>query len=146
MCRSILCWPCHPVQQAIVRVDDWHHCPHADWFRPPPLSFWLLSYQKAGYLQVIDNLQTIVQTCQIIFHEIRWDLLLLVGATLGNSAGVNAVIIEIETGRFRNIPSESRMCQFCKNEIEDELHFVCVCPVYSNHRKILFNEITLIWT
>ena len=51
--------------------------------------------------------------------------------------------LEIETGRFRNIPSESRMCHFCKNEIEDELHFVCVCPVYSNHRKILFNEIIL---
>ena len=52
--------------------------------------------------------------------------------------------LEIETGRFRNIPSESRMCHFCKNEIEDELNFVCVCPVYSNHRKILFNEIILI--
>ena len=51
--------------------------------------------------------------------------------------------LEIETGRFRNIPSESRMCHFCKNEIEDQLHFVCVCPVYSNHRKILFNEIIL---
>ena len=51
--------------------------------------------------------------------------------------------LEIETGRFRNIPSESRMCHFCKNEIGDELHFVCVCPVYSNHRKALFNEIIL---
>ena len=51
--------------------------------------------------------------------------------------------LEIETGRFRNIPSESRVCHFCKNEIEYELHCVCVCPVYSNHRKILFNEIIL---
>ena len=33
------------------------------------------------------------------------------------------------------------MCHFCKNEIVDELYFVCVCPVYSNHRNILFNEI-----
>ena len=51
--------------------------------------------------------------------------------------------LEIEMGRFRNIPSESRMCHFCKNEIEDKLHFVCVCPAYSNHRNILFNEIIL---
>ena len=35
--------------------------------------------------------------------------------------------LEIETGRFRNIPSEYGMCHFCKNDIEDELHFVCVC-------------------
>ena len=49
--------------------------------------------------------------------------------------------LEIETGRFRNIPSENRMCHYCKNEIEDELHVMCVCPVYSNHRKILFSEI-----
>ena len=34
-------------------------------------------------------------------------------------------------------------CFTFENEIEDELHFVCVCPVYSNHRKILFNEIIL---
>ena len=51
--------------------------------------------------------------------------------------------LEIETGRFRNIPSENRMCHFCKNEVEDELHFVCVIPVYSNHKNILFNEIIL---
>ena len=51
--------------------------------------------------------------------------------------------LEIETGRFRNIPSENRVCHFCKKEIEDELHFVCVCPVYSYHRNILFNEIIL---
>ena len=51
--------------------------------------------------------------------------------------------LDIETGRFRHIPSESRMCHFCKNEIEDELHFVYVCPVYSNHRKILLNEIII---
>ena len=25
--------------------------------------------------------------------------------------------LEIEMGRFRNIPSENRMCHFCKNEI-----------------------------
>ena len=51
--------------------------------------------------------------------------------------------LEIEMGRFRNIPSGSGMCHFCKNEIDDELHFVCVCPVYSNPRNILFNEIIL---
>ena len=26
-------------------VDDWHHCPHADWFRYP-LSFWFLPRQE----------------------------------------------------------------------------------------------------
>ena len=35
------------------------------------------------------------------------------------------------------------MCHFCKNESEDELHSVCVCPVYSNHKNMLFNEIVL---
>ena len=50
--------------------------------------------------------------------------------------------LEIETGRFRNIPSENRMCHFCKNEIRDELHFLCVCPVHRFHRNRLFNEIS----
>ena len=37
--------------------------------------------------------------------------------------------LAIETGRFTNVHLENRTCILCNNkEIEDEIHFLCVCP------------------
>ena len=38
--------------------------------------------------------------------------------------------LEIETGRFRGISADSRICQLCHTEPETELHYVCHCTVY----------------
>ena len=39
--------------------------------------------------------------------------------------------LHIETGRFNNTKLEERLCQICNsNTIEDEFHFLCVCPHY----------------
>ncbi len=61
--------------------------------------------------------------------------------------------LEIETGRYtpiydkiikqnrRRIPTE-RICKLCVlNEIENEYHFLCICPVYNNLRIALYNKI-----
>ena len=48
--------------------------------------------------------------------------------------------LHIHTGRY-NIsitPRSSRYCQMCMNtgnDLEDEFHFICVCPLYANLRK-----------
>ena len=61
--------------------------------------------------------------------------------------------IRIETGRFTNIrdpitgklkkmKSTERICQLCtKNEIENEIHFLCVCPIYEHLRFLLYSEV-----
>lgn len=38
------------------------------------------------------------------------------------------------TGRRNNIPREFRFCPFCKNILEDELHFMFICPQYNDLR------------
>ena len=45
----------------------------------------------------------------------------------------------IETGRYSRpkIERDDRKCFICKDEIEDELHFVTKCPLYSEERKHL---------
>ena len=45
--------------------------------------------------------------------------------------------LEIETGRYSKpcIPRECRFCSFCKNTVEDELHFLYDCPIYKDIRK-----------
>jgi hypothetical protein len=44
--------------------------------------------------------------------------------------------LAIEEGRFRNIPRESRLCNKCSyNQIENEYHFLLICPFYRELRK-----------
>ena len=63
--------------------------------------------------------------------------------------------LEIETGRYvpifdntlkknRKRTANEHICKLCRlNDIENEYHFLCVCPVYNSRRKILFEEIEL---
>ena len=48
-------------------------------------------------------------------------------------------ILEIEKGRHDNISANQRFCKFCmKNNnycIEDEFHFLSICPIYTDLRK-----------
>ena len=49
--------------------------------------------------------------------------------------------LQIKVGRYKNIPRENRLCNFCPlNEIEDEKHFI-FCPLYENLRKDLFDNL-----
>ena len=48
--------------------------------------------------------------------------------------------LEIEVGRFRNIPLANRICQMCNSGVvEDEIHFLCECNNYSEYRSSLFS-------
>ena len=42
----------------------------------------------------------------------------------------------IEEGRYRNIPRAQRLCTYCiQHSVEDEFHFVLICPQYVDLRK-----------
>ena len=51
--------------------------------------------------------------------------------------------INIETGRYKGIPSNERFCYNCKEVIEDEFHFLFSCPQYNLIRKNLENMCNL---
>ena len=38
--------------------------------------------------------------------------------------------LEIETGRYKGIPADSKICGLCHTEPETELHYICRCTVY----------------
>lgn len=49
--------------------------------------------------------------------------------------------LKIETGRFINTDVADRICELCQNhQVEDEFHFLCVCPLYSNIRKTMYDK------
>ena len=44
--------------------------------------------------------------------------------------------LNIETGRYRSVDRNLRLCTLCsRNEVEDEFHFILVCPVYNDIRR-----------
>ena len=43
--------------------------------------------------------------------------------------------LEIERGRYRNVPRNERICKVCSdNKVEDEFHFILQCVAYSDIR------------
>ena len=46
-----------------------------------------------------------------------------------------------ETGRYRGIAIDERLCQFCKSLVEDEVNFLCSCPLYAAERCKLYTSI-----
>ncbi len=48
--------------------------------------------------------------------------------------------LHIETGRFRDKRINERVCLLCNSgEVENELHFLCICTTYSNSRQNLYS-------
>ncbi len=51
--------------------------------------------------------------------------------------------LEIERGRKvkpRPIPADQRFCRYCKDQVEDEIHFIFTCPLYHDLRIQLFDN------
>ena len=50
--------------------------------------------------------------------------------------------LAIETGRYRNVPADERLCEICNlNLVEDEIHFLCFCPRYQELRTELYQNV-----
>ena len=50
--------------------------------------------------------------------------------------------IEIELGRYQNIPRDQRLCKQCtQNHIENELHFIIYCPKFDQIRHDLLTSL-----
>lgn len=53
---------------------------------------------------------------------------------------ITAHRLKIEIGRYQKIPREERICSLCHhNEIQDEIHFLLVCPHLNVQRLELIN-------
>ena len=46
--------------------------------------------------------------------------------------------LRLETGRYERLDIQLRVCPFCKNTVEDELHVMTQCPIYEDIRNELY--------
>ena len=52
--------------------------------------------------------------------------------------------IKIETGRFMSLPVQQRLCELCEmHKVENEIHFLCECPLYHDFRETLYDHAKL---
>jgi hypothetical protein len=59
---------------------------------------------------------------------------------------ISAHNLRIETGRYENTPLENRLCTFCNmRQIENEYHFLLVCPNYRELRTKYFKPYFCHW-
>ena len=57
---------------------------------------------------------------------------------------VGILPIKIETGRFRSLPVEQRLGELCEmHKVENEIHFLCECPLYHGFRETLYDHTKL---
>ena len=52
--------------------------------------------------------------------------------------------INLEIGRFFNIPAKERFCNFCPDHVEDQSHVILICPLYNKIREEVFNHASYI--
>ena len=50
--------------------------------------------------------------------------------------------LEVEIGRYKNIPLDERICSKCQTAIEDEIHFSIDCEFYKDIRYNLFETLS----
>ena len=51
---------------------------------------------------------------------------------------------DIENGNVGHLQVKKRTCQMCNSqEMENEFHFLLVCPAYNDYRANLFNSISI---
>ena len=49
---------------------------------------------------------------------------------------INRLVTSIvENNKTKKIPIEERICKICQGNIEDEMHFLCYCPLYEEERR-----------
>ena len=54
--------------------------------------------------------------------------------------------LHIECGRHENVPGHDRLCRYCNmNVVEDEHHFLLVCPLYMTLRQKYFKPYYYHW-
>ena len=55
-------------------------------------------------------------------------------------------MLAIEEGRFRNIDRKQRLCNKCNMQVlENEYHFLLVCPFYSDLRSLYLPRYYYTW-
>ena len=46
--------------------------------------------------------------------------------------------IRLESGRYEHLPEDQRLCPFCNDCVESELHVLLNCDIYSDIRNGLY--------
>ena len=99
----------------------------------------------------IQNEASKLKTSRLVKTEIGFEEYLTVIKNVSDRVAMSKFRLSnhdlmIEKGRHQNpkIDVERRTCPFCPTQVEDEYHFLLMCPTYVPLRTSLFNKISSI--
>ena len=87
----------------------------------------------AGNLEHIGYLRMIM----IMNYTVSCSCRNAIGLLYQNLDGERVAPLRIETGRYVNLPVSERICPFCNDWVETEMHGLLKCPLYSQIREVL---------
>ena len=56
---------------------------------------------------------------------------------------VGILPLEIDSGRYVRKKLTERLCKLCNCNVEDEVHFICLCPNLNNIRSYYFCKLNI---
>jgi hypothetical protein len=102
-------------------------------------------HEQSKWMQEINKTPKL-RTYGILKSKLCFETYLLTSNHIGRKlmftlrCGTNK--LEIETGRWANLEEEKRLCRQCDLKlVENEQHFMVICPLYHDERKQLYNKI-----
>ena len=103
-------------------------------FRQKAKKEWVEAVNNKPKLRTFQKFKSDFETSDFVKHHLsRYDRSILAKFRSG------ILQLRVETGRYTQLKLEDRTCQICNTvAIEDEFHFLCVCPKYNNLRDSLF--------
>ena len=54
---------------------------------------------------------------------------------------IGSLSLQVELGRYHNLPRNERICTLCNEGIEDEIHFLFMCDKLSQYRIELYYKL-----
>ena len=102
-------------------------------------------FHQEAFFQ-IQNQSSKLKTLALIKTDIGLEEYLSVVKNVSDRVSISKLRLSnhclmIEKGRHTNTEPDKRFCPFCPSLVEDELHFVIRCPVYSKLREKLLNDV-----
>ena len=128
------------ILESLGRTDLWVNQEHNNNLSLDVIKERILDQYKQSWYSAINNSQRLLSYCRFkhnfnlegyldVIQENKFKIAL-------SRFRLSSHSLEIERGRYTNVPREDRICKVCNSSfVENEYHFLLVCPAYRLLRR-----------
>ena len=95
---------------------------------------------RMSYVMIRDIIHVVINLEHIDYLKISLFLTVSELGSILTKFRISSHKLEIEKGRYMNIPAERIVCRLCKLHVENEIHFRLECPSLANTRREILDQ------